>query len=621
MLPLLAAMVLPVMAFGAGVPAPAVAGLNTPFVKVDTVGYPAAWAKKAIVTGEPWTVTVLPLDGQAPELSLDPATFSHRGKDAASGEDTWEVDFSAVSITGRYRLSVTLAEAPEVGTWLYSSPFTVEARPYDRALLAAQKMFYYQRTRTQLKEPYTLWDADDDEGGYTRKAASHTHGQVGWVLDSYPHKTRRWKTVKGWFDAGNYDMYIPSTAPSAQMLLWAWELSPGAFGDANGIPESGNGVPDILDEARWGLDWVLSLQTKSGAFRAREATMKLGVVPEGDASLDHNERWVSGIASASTAKACAVLAKAARLYKPYDRKAGEDYARGALSAWKWLRAHPQRVTFNAHDAEQPLWDDGPEYPREEGSRAAAAFEIWRSFRDKSALADLRKRWDDEQLSAGGLEGGWPNIGRFAVLGVLLDDGSPADLRAQAKERLFQAVDAYQARVGADGYRCALKPDEYYWGSPCVLMEKAALLALAARLDPEGHAWALEAARDQWHWVLGRNPNAYSLVSRFGRGPTRIYHTEWGHKRVPPPGFLVDGPNFSSAPFLSPDAPAKALLWYSPTDLASGVKAGDPWHNDQRDLWDGGFVPYNQWDTGWWVVTEVDLYYNAALVLAGALIVP
>jgi uncharacterized protein (DUF1501 family) len=56
-------------------------------------------------------------------------------------------------------------------------------------------------------------------------------------------------------------------------------------------------------------------------------------------------------------------------------------------------------------------------------------------------------------------------------------------------------------------------------------------------------------------------------------------------------------------------------------LASGVKAGDPWHNDQRDLWEGGFVEKDKWDTGWWVVTEVDVYYNAALVLAGALIVP
>lgn len=598
------------------------AGLNTPWVKVDTVGYPSDWAKFAIVSGQPSAATLLPQTGAtvAAAIVLPASALRSLGHDAASGEDVWQVDFSSVTQTGRYRLRVEgLPGVAADDAFSLSAPFVIEPNPYSRALVAAQKMFYYQRTRTRLTEPYTLWGPDDDD--YTRAAASHEYAETGWVLDSYPQKTVQWKPQKGWFDAGNYDMYIPSTAPSAQMLLMAWELSPKAFSDANGIPESGNGIPDILDEARWGLDWVLSLQTPSGAFRAREATMRLSGVPAGDASLDHSERWVSGIASASTAKACAVMAKAARLYRPFDRKLSEDYARAAKKAWAWLQKHPERVSFDAHGSEQPMWDDGSEYPSEQGSRAAAAFEIWRSFRDPAALKDLQARWADTQLAADGLNGGWANVGRFAVLGVLSDPQSPATMRDEARARLFEAVKPWQAQVATDGYRCALRPDEYYWGSPCVLMEKAALLALAARLDPQGHAWALAAARDQWHWILGRNPNAWSLVSRIGRGPTRIYHTEWGKKRVPPPGYLVDGPNNHDALFLSPKAPAKALLWYAPMDLPSGVKAGDPWHNDQQDLWAGGFIPSNTWDTGWWVVTEVDIYYNAALVLAGALIVP
>jgi endoglucanase len=598
------------------VAAPAVPGKNVPWVKVDTVGYATGARKVAVVNGgngggplEPYVIddaTQRPVPG----LKLG---VGAEAKDGASGDRCWQVDFSGLTLPGRYRV----VAAADGDKWAFSDPFTISAHPYARALVAAQKMFYYQRTRTQLKEPYTLWDADDDD--YTRAAPSHVHEDVGWVLDSYPEKTTRWKTERGWFDAGNEDMYIPSTAPSAQMLLMAYELNPGAFGDANGIPESGNGIPDILDEAAWGLDWVASLQTPEGAFRAREATMRLGVVPEGDASLDKTERWVSGIASPSTAKACAVLAKAARIYLPFDRARSQRYGRAAQRAWAWLKAHPARLELDGKGAQQPLWDDGPEYPSEDGARAAAAFEVWRTFGRQDALADLQARWDSPQL-AGGMEGGWPNVGRFAVLGVLLDDKAPQDMRAQARQRLLKAVDAYRPVIEADGYRCALRKDEYYWGSPCVLMEKAALMALAARVDPQGHAWCAQAAEDQWHWVLGRNPNGYSLVSRVGHGPTRIYHTEWGRKRTPPPGFLVDGPNFSSAPFLSPDAPAKALLWFSPADLPSGVKAGDPWHNDQRDLWDGGFVERDQWATGWWVVTEVDVYYNAALVLAGALTV-
>jgi endoglucanase len=596
-----------------GVPAPAVAGVNVPGIKVDTVGYEAGWKKSAVLSAyqpSQGSVAVVDLD-KGTRWALPKDALMSFGADGASGESPWRADFSALTATGRYRLEIgqgrSLADT--------SDAFRVGTGLYARALLASQKMFYYQRTRTKLEEPYTLWEEGDDD--YTRAAPSHVHANVGWTLDSYPAKKRKWPLVKGWHDAGNFDMYIPSTAPSCQLLMQAYEAAPTRFGDANGIPESGNGIPDILDETVWGLDWVLCMQTADGSFRVREAVMKLGEVGNGPADKDQSTRWVSGIASASTAKACAALAQAARVVKPFDRKRSEAYGRAAAKAWSWLKAHPERVELSVPDSDQPLWDDGPEYKDENGARAAAAFELWHSFRLKDALADLRARWRQPQLGAGALEGGWPNIGRFAVLGLAQDAESPQDLRDEAKRRLFQAVDGYRAQVEEDGYRCLLKTGEYYWGSPCVLMEKAALLSLAARLDPVGHGWAVDVVRDQWHWVLGRNPNGYSLISRVGKGPTRIYHLEWGKKTAPPPGYLVDGPNHSNAAFLSPKAPAKALLWFSPQNLRSGVKAGDPWHNDQEDLWEGGFIPANTWSVGWWVVTEVDLYYNAALVLAAA----
>jgi len=648
---------LPGAALAAGTAAPAQPGVNTSLVKVDTVGFTPLARKLAVVNlpdgylrpaspannAYDFSIVEVTASGQArpggPAWSAGAGDLAFKGKDPASGDECWQVDFTGLTLCGRYIARLTkvadLCRDPRVdcvklppplpslkdlgvdARFLASSPFDIAPTAYARALVAAQKMFYYQRDRTALKEPCTLWGPDDDD--YTRATAPHTYGDVGWLLDAYPKKTARWPVQKGWFDAGNLDIYVPSEAPSAQTLLLAYDLAPQAFGDANGIPESGNGIPDILDEAAWGLDWVAAMQTPEGSFRAREAVMTLGEVPEGPADLDRTTRWVSGIGSASTAKACAALALAARVFRPFDAARAAAYARGAQNAWAWLQAHPDKVALaNPRGCDQPLWDDGADQPAEAGCRAAAAFEMWHSFKLAAALEDLRARWGDPQLGSEGLGGGWPNIGRFAVLGVALDPEAPEGMRAEARRRLFAAVDPLRDRVDKDGYRCALRTDEYYWGSPCVLLEKASLLALAARLDPEGHAWAREAALDQWHWVLGRNANAYSLVSRVGFGPTRIYHSEWGKKRVPPPGYLVDGPNYGSAPFLAPGMPAKALLWFSPTDLASGAKAGDPWHNDQQDLWQGGFLRQDQWGVGWWVVSEVDVYYNANLVLAGAL---
>ena len=159
-------------------------------------------------------------------------------------------------------------------------------------------------------------------------------------------------------------------------------------------------------------------------------------------------------------------------------------------------------------------------------------------------------------------------------------------------------------------------DDYYWGHNSNLMEKAHILAVAARLAPE-RGWLAEAARDQWHWVLGRNPIGSSMVTGVGRGPTRIYHLEWGTREPPPPGFLIGGPNARDMGFLSPEAPAKALLWDNPRPLRSGLPPHSLWHWRQSDLWDGGFVPEGSYDVGWWTVNEPDILYSANLVLAGA----
>jgi endoglucanase len=74
------------------------------------------------------------------------------------------------------------------------------------------------------------------------------HDDVAWDYADYPQKKRKWQVRAGWHDAGNYEQYVPSTAPTAQALLMAYEQHPELFKDGDGnLPESGNGVPDIRD--------------------------------------------------------------------------------------------------------------------------------------------------------------------------------------------------------------------------------------------------------------------------------------------------------------------------------------------------------------------------------------
>ena len=213
-----------------------------------------------------------------------------------------------------------------------------------------------------------------------------------------------------------------------------------------------------------------------------------------------------------------------------------------------------------------------------------------------------------------INGAWANLSRWALSALATDDATPEALRGDCKRRLLKSAESMRRQVeNNDGYRCASTVKDYYWAHNSQPMEKAHIFAVAARLYPE-QTWLVEAARDQWHWVLGRNPNGYSMITRVGKGPTRLYHMEWGSREPPPPGFLVGGPNAQNNGFLAPGAPAKALLWDNPKPLRSGLGPGAMWHWRQSDLWDGGFIAEGQWNEGWWGVSEPDIYYSANFVL-------
>jgi endoglucanase len=537
-------------------------------------------------------------------LTLEATDAVDKGIDAASRDATWQVDFTRLKTPGRYFIEVSGNK---------SDTFAIGSGLYREALRAALKQFYFQRCRTKLEPPYALWNGDE----FSRKAPCHVHDDVGWDYTDYPQKKRKWHVEAGWHDAGNYSEYVASAAPTAQALLSAYEQHPALFNDVEqNIPESGNKVPDILDEAKWGLRWILSLQEPdTGAFRAREAVFDWD---EGKPQDDRKLRWVAGVGSASTAKAASVLAVAARVYQKWDAAFAARCEKASRAAWAFLEKHPERILVDGKGSGQTLWDDSTEY-HEEGARFVAAVEVWRSFRLPAALARAKQLLEasEETQPKKFWDGVWADLSRWGLMELAFDDKTPSALRDEAKKRLLAAVELARPQVeGSDGYRCASKTDDYYWGHNSNLLEKAHQMLIAFKLDPS-RTWLRDAARDQWHWILGRNPNGYSMITRIGKGPERLYHTEWSGVKGPVPGYLLGGPNSSEMGFLSPGAPAKALLWDNEKPLRSGLPAHSLWHSEQSDLWDGGFVAERGTDPGWWAITEPDIYYNANLVLVAA----
>src|SRR6185437_2823779 len=161
-------------------------------------------------------------------------------------------------------------------------------------------------------------------------------------------------STHGWHDAGDYGRYIVNTGISTGTLLWTWEL----YGDrlkniGLQLPESGNGVPDILDEIRWNLDWMLTMQDRDGGVWQKQTSSRFAhfLMPEKDTLVS----YVIGTgqapfkSSCATADSAAVMAIAARAYRSFDAAYAKNCLPAAETAWKWVDRHPDVVFRNPRD--------------------------------------------------------------------------------------------------------------------------------------------------------------------------------------------------------------------------------------------------------------------------------
>ncbi|HYN05402.1 MAG TPA: glycoside hydrolase family 9 protein [Vicinamibacteria bacterium] len=493
-------------------------------VKVSQAGYPARAAKRAFVVSKADASTfavVRSSDG----ARVFEGRLSAPAADADSGDAVRTADFSPVEARGRYALDV-----PGVGR---SFEFAIGDDVFSRPLYLAMRSFYGQRCGAAV-------DLGPEFPGY-RYPACHREG--AWHASSGRQGPR--PSVKGWHDAGDYGRYVVNSGITTGTLLWAFEMFPGPMkGLRLDIPESGDQVPDVLDEVRWNLEWMLSMQgADGGAFHKQTSERFPGfVMPQDDASVSYaigtgTEPWKGTCATADLA---AVAAVAARAYRPHDAAFADTALRAARRAWAWAEAHPAVTYRNPPQVSTGAYGDGD--CRDELLWAAA--ELWRTSGDAEALAyfldherELRSRIRPDGPPA------WPDVAPLAFWTYALASGGDEARRREIREASLAAADAIVARSAAHGYRISLVTADYVWGSNAVAANYGLQLLVANALRPDRRY--VEAARDDLYYLLGRNAFSLSWVTQVGENPFRHpHHRPSGAdaNAEPWPGLLSGGPN-------------------------------------------------------------------------------
>lgn len=282
---------------------------------------------------------------------------------AFSGERVFEIDFSSWQTPGQYFIYV-----PGYGR---SEAFTISADCYNELYYNTTRALYYQRSGKLEAAQAGAWAREGLPSQTAQIHTSHVNSPLHSSSD-YPPGTDI-PMQYGWLDAGDYGRYVPTAASALFVLFTAFELYPEKFPDKHlNLPESGNGIPDWLDEARYETDWLMQMQAPDGGvyFRVTPATWSQGL--PGD---EHNTLYISEKTTQSTALFAASMAMAARSFKKYNATYAASCLEKARQAWAFLKDHPTPTP----PVDVPGINAGP-YPDpiDADNRAWAAAELYKT---------------------------------------------------------------------------------------------------------------------------------------------------------------------------------------------------------------------------------------------------
>jgi endoglucanase len=358
---------------------------------------------------------------------------------------------------------------------------------------------------------------------------------------------------------------------SAWMLLNEYErashlgASAAEFADGTmNIPERANGVPDLLDEAKWEIAFLLEMQVPEGRPLAGMVHHKVHdkrwtPIPTAP-DKDPEPRFLHAPSTGATLGLAAVAAQCARVYKPFDPAFAGQCLAAAERAWASAKRQPDRLASSSDNVGGGSYDDS-DLSDEFYWAASELFVTTGKPAYHEAMTGSPHHM--EIPAASGQAFGWQSTQALGTISLsFVPSAAAASEVTAARKSLVSAADVLASTQQGQGYRIPLSV--YYWGSNSVVLDNAVVLALAYDFtkDPK----YLSGVVDAMDYVLGRNTHATSMVTGYGRrAAEHPHHRFWAHQAdprfpPPPPGCLVGGPN---AEVQDPAARAAGLLGRPP----------------------------------------------------------
>ncbi|UPT20756.1 glycosyl hydrolase family 5 [Thermobifida alba] len=527
-----------------------------PRVRVNQVGYLPHGPKNATVVTDATEALTWELADSDGTVVATGQTEPH-GADASSGLNVHTVDFSSYTTAGS---GYTLTADGET-----SYPFDIDESAYEELRVDALSFYYPQRSGIEI--------LDSIAPGYGR-AAGHVGvapnqgdidvpcapGTCDYSLD----------VSGGWYDAGDHGKYVVNGGISVHQLMNIHERSqsaptaqPDKLGDSTlRLPETGNGVPDVLDEARWEMEFLLSMQVPEGEPLAGMAHHKihdeqwtgLPLMP----AADPQPRYLQPPSTAATLNLAATAAQCSRVFEPYDAAFAAECLDAAETAWDAAQANPAIYAPAVGEGGGPYNDNN--VTDEFYWAAAELFLATGAEKYRTAVTSSPLHTDDEEVFRdGAFDWGWTApLARIQLATV------PNDLadRDRVRDSLVAAADDYLAGVESSPWGLTYNPDSgvFVWGSNNLVLNNMVIMAVA--FDLTGDTKYRDGVLEGMDYIFGRNALNQSYVTGYGEKDSRNQHSRWYANQLdprlpnPPKGTLAGGPNSDASTW---DPTAQATL--------------------------------------------------------------
>lgn len=478
-------------------------------VKVNQIGYKTADAKLVVVNSD-----TAPAEFKVCKAADDSVVYTGTFADAVAGTSddgtTYTGDFSSVKNEGEYYIAVDGLDN--------SYTFKISDKVYDDVAKDVVRMLYMQRCGCELTA--------DLAGDFAHPACHTGKAKIYGTNDTID-------VSGGWHDAGDYGRYVVPGAKTVADLFLTYEDCKGAAGDDYNIPESGNKIPDILDEAKYELDWMLKMQAADGGVyhKVTCAVFPGTVMPEAET----DELIVSPVSMTATGDFAAVMAKASVIYKDIDKTAAKNYLEASKKAYAYLEKNAANDTKGFTNPSDISTGEYPDAINKD-EFLWAAIELYLATGDDTYSAKIESLMNDVPCGLG-----WIEMGTYAIYDYLKADKKvqKSNIADKFKSVLESDAKAQLENSKTDPYFSSMRT--YPWGSNMSIANTGMTYMMMYNLT--GEEVYKEYALHQLDYIFGMNPNGYSYVTCEG-----TKYAEHPHHRPsqaigkPVPGMLVGGPN-------------------------------------------------------------------------------